>query len=166
MAERDLILKEKLEHSGIFDFPEFYSFAHSLFKEQGYGVNEDKYSEKVSGNKREINIEWKVTKDVSDYFKEEYKIKMKIAELTEVEVEVDSEKKKMNKGKMSIEISGALVKDKDSKWSTSSLNRFMRDVYNKYVIPARVEERKLKVAEVSRSFLEELKKFLDIAGKR
>ena len=96
MAEKDQILKEKLEHSGVFDFPSVYSFAHSLFKEEGYGVNEDKYSEKVSSGKRDILIEWKVTKDISDYFKEEYKVKFEISDLTEVEVEVDSQRKKMN----------------------------------------------------------------------
>src|SRR3989344_3219401 len=127
MAERDLILKEKLEHSGIFDFPEFYSFAHSLFKEEGYGVNEDKYSEKVSGNKREISIEWKATRDMSDYFKFQIKIKFEISDMTEVEAEINGEKKKMNKGKISVEIEGILVKDKDGKWENSPFNRFLRD---------------------------------------
>jgi hypothetical protein len=166
MAEKDLVLKEKVEHAGVFDFPALYILAHTLFKEDGYGVNEDKYSEKVSGNKRDIEIEWKAMKDISDYFKEEYKLKFEIKELTEVEVEIDGQKKKMNKGKLSIEIVGALIRDKDNKWETTSFNRFARDVYNKYVIPSRVEDRRDHVRTVTHMFLEEIKKFLDLSGKR
>lgn len=166
MAEKDLVLKEKLEHSGVFEFPALYSFAHSFFKEGGYGVNEDKYSEKVNNGKRDIEIEWKITKDISDYFKEEYKVKIEIGEMTEVEVEVDTQRKKMNKGKLKIEISGNLIKDKDNKWETSSFNRFIRDVYNKYVVPSRINERSGKVADNVRDFLEQMKKFLELSGKR
>ncbi len=166
MAEKDLILKEKLEHSGIFDFPKLYNFAHRSFKDDGYGVNEDKYSEKVNGQKRDITVEWKATKDISDYFKEEYKIKIEITEMSEVEVEIDGVKKNMNQGKISIEISGTLIKDKDNKWETSTFYRFLRDVYNKYVIPARIIDRQSKVSDKAREFLEELKKYLELSGKR
>lgn len=166
MAEKDLILKEKMEYSGLFDFPELYKFLHSLFKEEGYGVNEDKYEEKVAGQKRDIAVEWKATKDISDYFKEEYKVKIEIKEMTEVEVEIDSQKKKMHRGKLTLEISGNLIKDKDNKWETSAFNRFIRDVYNKYVIPSRVDARVGKVMEFARDFLEEAKTFLELSGKR
>lgn len=166
MAEKDQVLEEKVEHSGIFDFPNLYLYAHSWFKEEEYGVNEDKYSEKVSGNKREISIRWKATKDMSDYFKFEMKVKFEIAEMTDVEVEIDGEKKKMNKGKLSIEIGAILIKDKDGKWENSPFNRFMRDVYNKYIIPSRVNnmENKLRVEAIN--FKEEVKAFLELKGKR
>ena len=61
MAEKEQVLKEKLEHSGLWDFKGFYSFAHSWLKEEDYDVEEGKYSEKVSGNSRDINFEWKAT---------------------------------------------------------------------------------------------------------
>ena len=166
MAEKDLIVKEKLEHSGIFDFPTLYSFAHSWLKEGGYGVNEDRYSEKVGGGKRDIIIEWKATKNISDYFREEYKIKFEIKELTNVEVEIDGEKKKTNQGKVEVEISGTLVKDKESKWETSPFNKFLRDVYNKFIIPARVNDRAESVGNTARTFLEKIKSFLELSAKR
>lgn len=166
MAEKEPILKEKIENSGLFDFPALYSFAHGWWTEGQYGVNEDKYSEKVGTDKRDIVIEWKATKDVSDYFKNEIKIKFEISGLTDVEVEIDGEKKKMNKGKIVIEISGTLLKDKDGKWETSAFNRFLRDVYNKYVIPARIDQVGERLAQDVRDFKEEIKAFLELTGRR
>ena len=166
MAEKESIGKEKVENSGIFDFPGIYSFSHTWFKNENYGVNEDKYSEKVSGTKRDITIDWKATKDISDYFKNEIKIKFEISDMTEVEVEIDGQKKKMNKGKLSIEIGATLIKDKDGKWESSPFNRFMRDVYNKYVIPSRVSARASDLHEDMIKFKEAVKSFLELTGKR
>jgi hypothetical protein len=150
----------------LFKFSDFYSFAHAWFKGELIGVDEEKYAEKVSGNKREISIEWKGTKELSDYFKTEYKIKFEIKDLVEVEVEIDGTKEKMNQGKIEVEIKGVLVRDHKSKWDTSAFSRFMRDVYNKYVIPSRVEDMKSIVSNNVRNFKEQLKMFLNLSGKR
>ena len=58
MADREIIIREKLTHEGIFDFSALYSYAHAWFQEEQYnGVDEERYSEKVSGNKRNLLIE-------------------------------------------------------------------------------------------------------------
>jgi len=166
MAEKKEILKERVEHSGLFDFPALYSFSHSWWAEGHYGINEDKYSEKVGGEKRDITVGWKATKDISDYFKNEIIIKFVVIGLTDVEAEIEGEKKKMNKGNLIIELTGTLVKDKDGKWETSSFNRFWRDVYNKYVIPARIDRVEKTLKKDIRDFLEQVKAFLELSGKR
>ena len=166
MADKDLVIKEKVEHSGLFSFPSFYSYAHSWFKDERYGVEEEKYSEKISGNKKSIDIEWKATKTLSDYFKIEFKVKFEILDLTEVEVETDGEKKKMNQGKVSVEIKGALIRDPESKWEATPFYRFIREVYSKYVIPARVEATKDLVKTDTVKFKEQLKAFLELSGRR
>jgi hypothetical protein len=166
MADKEQIIKEKVSNSGYFDFTGLYSYAHSWFKDEGYGVDEEKYTEKVKGSSRDINIEWKATKKQSDYFKFEYSIKFEIKELTEVEVETDGKKKKMNKGSLEIEVKGVLIKDYDSKWESSPFNKFMRDVYNKYVIPSRVNDMKDRVANDVKNFKEEIKAYLELTGRR
>ena len=166
MADKDLILKEKVAHSGIFDFSAFYSYAHSWFYEEGYGVVEDKYSEKIAGNKKNLYIEWTVTKKLTDYFKIEYKLKYYIDNLTDVEVEIDGEKKSMNKGNVMVEMKGYLVKDYESKWEVSPIHRFLRDVYNKYVIPGRINDLSGKTIGDLQTFKDELKAFLELSGKR
>jgi len=166
MAEKDLVLKEKVEHSGLFAFPGLYSYVHSWLKDENYGINEDKYSEKVSGNKRDLLIEWKASKRLSDYFKIEIAVKYEISEMTEVEAEIDGEKKKMNKGNVSIELKGTLVKDYDGKWETSAFSKFMRDVYNKYVIPSRVFEISNMVEGNVRKLKDQIKAYLELSGRR
>ena len=46
MAEKEKTIKEKVESTGLFDFPGFYKYANSWFKDNEYGVNEEKYIEK------------------------------------------------------------------------------------------------------------------------
>src|SRR3989338_1152885 len=141
MAEKDLIIKEKIQHSGIFSFSGLYAFAHAWLKDQeDYSVMEEEYSEKVSGNSRELTIKWTATKKMGDYFKAEIKLEYKVSDLTDVEVETDGQKKRMNKGKVSVEFKGALIKDYSSKWEDKPINKFLREVYNKYIIPQRVED--------------------------
>jgi len=166
MAEKQLTVKENLEYAGLFDFKTLYSFSHSWFKDAKYGVNEEKYSEKIIGDKKNIVIEWLATKDVSDYFKFEHKIRFSLKDLVDVEVEIDGTKKKMNQGRISIDISGNIIKDKDSKWETSPFNKFMRDIYNKYVIPSRINELTGELTDDVRNFKEELKAFLELTGRR
>ncbi len=166
MAEKEQIIQEKLDYSGIFDFKSFYSYAHSWFIEENYGVVEEKYSEKVSGNSRDILIEWMASKRLSDYFKIEIKIKFEIKDLTDVEVEIDGQRKKMNKGKVKGDIKGLIVKDPDSKWDSTPFSRFMRDTYNKYIIPGRIRSIEGIIGHAVTSFKEELKSFLEISGRR
>lgn len=166
MAEKEQVIKEKLEHSGLFDFKSFYSYGHSWLSEENYDVVEDKYNEKVSGNSREITIEWAASKKLSDYFKHEIKIKFEIKELVEVEVEIDKKKKKMNKGKISVEFKGNLIRDPESKWDSTPFYRFIRDVYNKYVVPARVDSSAGKLTSDVIKLKEEMKAFLELIGRR
>ena len=166
MAEKEQVIKEKVEHSGYFDFKGFYSFAHSWLKEENYDIEEEKYAETISGNSKSINFEWKATKTLSDYFKHELKMRFEVRDLTDVEVEVDGKKKKMNKGKIGVEVKGNLIRDPQSKWDITPWYRFLRDVYNKYIIASRVQSSGDKVVGDVIKFKEELKAYLELSGRR
>jgi hypothetical protein len=166
MAEKIQVTKEKVENSGIFDFKGLYSYVHSWLREENYDTVEEKYTETVSGNSRNIYFEWTSTKKLSDYFKRELKFKFDIKELVEVEVEIDGKKKKMNKGKVSVEIKGNLIRDPESKWESTPYYRFLRDVYNKYVIPARVDNMESLTFSDVVTLKEELKAYLELTGRR
>ena len=166
MAEKEQIIRERFAYSGIFDFKSFYNFAHSFLIEEQYGVVEDRYTEKVSGNSRDMEILWLATRKYSEYFKVEFKIRFQVEGLTEVEVEIDGQKKKMNKGTIKGDVRGSLIKDPDSNWELSAVNRFMRDVYNKYVIPGRVFNMELRIKKDVTLFKDEMKAFLELSGQR
>lgn len=166
MSEREMLLKEKMEQNGIFDFKGFYGYAHAWFREEGYGVDEEKYSEKNSGSSRDITIEWKATKQFSDYFKAEHKMKFTIEKMGDVEVEIDGQKKQMNKGKIEVEIKSTIVIDAGNKWETNAWYKFLKDSYNKYVIPARIDAMREKIAGDGKKFKDDMKAFFDLYGIR
>ncbi|MEI6849749.1 MAG: hypothetical protein WCK29_01795 [archaeon] len=166
MAEKDQVAKEKVEHTGIFDFKGVYGFANGWFRDEGFDLEEEKYSEVVTGNKRNIKFDWKATKNMSDFFKHELKAKFEIKDLEDIEVEIDGKKKKTNRGKISVEVKGTLITDQSSKWDITPFYRFLRDAYSKYVIPARVGSNADKVVSDVIGFKEELKAFLELSGRR
>ena len=166
MAEKFILIKEVLEHTGVYGFSELYEYLFRWFKEESYGVIEEKYNEKVSGTTRDITVEWKCSKGLSDYFKAEISVKIEAGGISDVEVEIEGKKKKMNKGRLRIEFKGVLIRDPDSKWDASPFYRILRDAYNKYIIPGRVDTQEDKVKDDVRDVKESLKSFLELQGRR
>lgn len=167
MAEKEQIIREKVKHGGLFDFKGLYSFAHDWLKEEKrYGIVEGKYNEKVSGNSRDIAIEWAASRMLSDYFKIEISVKFEISKMTDVEVEIDGQKKMMNKGSVEVEIKGALIKDPNSSWDKAPITRFLRDVYNKYVIPGRIDDTEGIIRANVIGFKDELKAFMELSARK
>ena len=166
MAEKDKITKEELKNKGIFDFSGLYNYAYEYFRTEGYGVNEDEYAEKIAGECRDVKVKWKATKGVSDYFKFEIKFEIGIRGMSDVEVEIDGQKKQMNKGEIKFKIEGFLVKDPKSKWENSAFERFLRDVYNKYIVPNRVDDMEDILLGDIRSLKDELKALMDHKARR
>ena len=166
MAEKEVVISEGLEYRGIFNFSGFYEFAYHWLKEEGYEVVEDKYQEKVTGNSREIAVDWKAGKPVSDYFKAEIDVRILILGATDVEVEIEGVRKKMNKGKIELKFKGSLVKDPESEWEGSPFFRFLRGMYNKFIIGKNIEQQEDQLKEDVQDLNEEIKAFLEIQGRR
>lgn len=167
MVERQEIIREKVLHSGFGSLKDTYLFAHDWFKADGFLVVETKYEEKLSGDAKEINIEWVASKDLSDYFRMNIIVKWKILAMTEVEVEVDGKRKKMNKfAELSFDIKGLLEKDYRNDWNTNAMQNFFKSVYNKYVIPKETMDKERAIVMTVQEFKEALKAFIDLTGRR
>lgn len=166
MADKENVVKEKIAHSGIFDFKAVYSFAHSWLEDEDYGVVEDKYSEKISGNSRDIDVEWTITKKLSEYLGISWVVEFEVKGLTDVEVEIDGERKRTNKGKITITIKSAIVTDAENKWEANPFFKLFRDFYDKFVIPHRIKKTKDKIEEDVKAFKEEIKALLELSGRR
>ncbi|MEK6927287.1 MAG: hypothetical protein AABX11_02540 [Nanoarchaeota archaeon] len=166
MPEKDVLIKEKLEHVGLFDYGEFYAYAYNWFKNENYSIVENKYTEKAGGSSRDIEFEWTAGSKLSDYFKSEINFKIVVDGMSDVEVEIDGKKKKMNKGRVRMEFKGVLHRDIAGKYESTGFYMFLRGIYNKYVIPNRVDVMEDKVKDDTRDFKEKLKAFLEMSGKR
>lgn len=167
MAEKETIYSSKVKYSGLFPFSDFYRFAYEwLTEETGLNLVEDAYVEKIKGDSKDIDIVWSGSRKVTDYFKFSVKVKIRIIAMTNVEVTQDGVKKKLNKGNIEVKMSSTLVRDYQGKFEQSGFQKFLRSIYEKWVIPSRVSQYEDKLAGDSDEFLSQIKAYLDLEGKR
>lgn len=167
MTEEEQIFSSSVKNTGLFQFSEFYNFCYRwLTEETDLDISEDKYKEKLSGNAKFINIEWTGTKKVTDYFKFKVKVEIIIENLTDVEVMKDNVKMKSNKGAVQVKVRGILVRDYKGKFESTATRKFMRSVYEKWIIASRIEQFEEKLFGKCDEFLSQVKAYLDLEGKR
>ena len=167
MATEDKIFASKVKYGGFFNFADFYKFCYDwLAEEEGFDVAEEKYAEKISGDSKNVHVEWAGSKKVNDYFKFKIKVKFKVIALKKVEVVQNGAKIKTNDGSVEIEIKGVLVKDYDGKFETGPFLRASRGIYEKWVIPSGISAMKGNLSGICDGFLSQAKAYLDLEGKK
>jgi hypothetical protein len=167
MVEKDLILKEQLKFKGLGDFKLSYRHAYDWLIDEEYDITEDKYTEKIKGNAKELKVVWTAVRKITDYFRIRLEIMWEILGMTDVEVEIEGKKKKMNEfGELKLTVKGILEKDYFSKWETSGTQKFLKEIYHKYIIPSRTEQKEIEVYEVVQRFKDDQKAFFDLVCKR
>lgn len=167
MSESETIFSSKVKYNGIFPFSDFYRFCYDyLTDELGLDISEEGYSEKLSGDSKNIDIKWTGIRKVTDYFQFKIKISFRILGLTNVEMVQNGVKIKSNKGGAEIKIKGNLVRDYQGKFEINAFQKFLRSIYEKWVIPSRIEEYEGKLAGDCDEFLAQAKAFLDLEGKK
>lgn len=168
MPEKDKVFAtSKVKYNGIVSFADFYKFCYEWLKEEmGLIVSENKYAEKLSGDSKNIDIEWVGTRDITDYFKFEAKVTFRVLGLTNIEITQDGKKKKTNSGNVEVGITGTLIKDSKGKFEKSGFQKFLRGIYEKAVIPSRIKEFQDKIAGDCDEFLAQAKAYLDLEGKK
>lgn len=164
---KDMKYNTKMKYVGIFNFKDFYQFCYTWLKEEvGMKIVEEKYEEKIKGLEKEVVVEWKCTSKVADYFEYEMGIKFEIKRLTEVEVNKGNSKIKTNEGEITLSVKGIFVKDPKGQFETTSTNKFLRGIYEKFIIPSRIKEYEDKLIEYCDDFLSQSKAFLDLEGRK
>lgn len=167
MAEEETIFSSKISYNGIFSFKDFYKFCYEwLNEESGIGITEDKYSEKLSGDSKEISVGWSGEKVMTDFFKLEIRVNIDVKNLTKAEINKDGVKLDMNKGSITVGIKGTLVRDYNGKFETTAFKKFLRGIYEKWVVPSAVEHNEDKIIGMCDEFLSQAKAYLDLEGKK
>src|SRR3989344_1844901 len=96
----------------------------------------------------------------------EVKISIKVLGLEKVEISENGKKIQTNKGSISLKVKGDLVKDYDGKFEGNAFRKFLRGVYEKWVISSRVDQYQDKLAGACNEFLAQSKAYLDLEGKK
>jgi len=166
MSQKDTVLAEKTKHSGIFNFTELYDYIYDWFTEEGYTIIERKYTEKTLGDSKSIHIDWACERRVTDYFKFRIESIWMVSGLKKVEVKKGDEKITMNTGTIEIKWFAKLIKDYENRWESHPFWKFIRGIYNRYIIRSRMDYYEDRVEDDLREIYSQIKAFLVLEGKR
>jgi hypothetical protein len=162
MAQKKQVYKEKFKHTGYWKYKEVYDMMYDWFKERDYKLKENLYNEKILTNGKEVITKWEAEKKITDYFKFQIKADWHILGMKDVEIEVDGKKVKTNKGEVEIIFAGNLIKDYEKRWEDKPFWKFLRGVYEKYVVRETVDELEDELEDRVKEVIYDLKAFLKL----
>jgi hypothetical protein len=163
---KTLVYNESVKHKGYFNYSELYNFCYQWLKDEGYMVREEEYGEKITGGGKEITIKWSASKKITDYFRNLITVKWKIIAMTDAEIEINGKKEKTNKGDLKLTFEAELERDYEQKWEENPTYKFMRGIYDKYVLKTMIDQYEDRLWDKTESFVENAKAFLMLEGKR
>ena len=165
MSEKDILYKGKIKHGGIFNFKDLYSFLYEWLTNEGYFINEKSYSEKVAGDSKEIEVKWEAKKKVSDYFQFMINMNWRILGMKKATVKKEGKELTMDTGSLEISFTVTLVKDYEERWENQPFWKFMRGIYDRYIIRTRIEEYGKKAILELNELINQCKAFLELEAK-
>lgn len=165
MAQKKQVYKEALKQIGYWKYSDVYDMLFRWIKDRGYKLVEDKYDEKLQGESKEIVIKWTANKKVTDYFKFQIVLDWHILGMEDAIVEIDGKKKKTNKGEVKITFKANIIKDYEKRWEDAPKWKFLRGIYEKYVIRETIDEFEDDLGDDVKEMISDLKAFLGIPGR-
>ena len=165
MAQKKQIYKEKVKQTGYWQYTEIYDMLFNWLKDNDYKLKEELYNEKLQSNGKELIIKWAADRKVTDYFKYLIKLDWHILGMKDAEVEIDGKKISTNKGEIGIDFAATIVKDYEKRWEDKPLWKFLRSVYEKYIIRKTIDEYEDDLEDEVKELISDFKAFLRIPAR-
>jgi hypothetical protein len=164
MAEiKTLIEGKELKYKGLIDIKQLYSTIDQWFNKHRYDKKEVKNYEFVDEDSKQIELELRPYKKITDYAKYEIRIEARFTNLKEVEVETKNKiKQKLWKGQVLMRFTAFFITDYENAWETKPFYYFVRTLVDKFVYrmyTSKMED--VLVSECNESF-EEIRSFLNM----
>jgi len=166
MVEKDTVFKGKLKQTGIFNFKDLYEFLYDYLLDENYDVFEEKYVEKIEGDSKNLEIKWTAIKEVSDYFRFEIVIYWFVVGMKKIKVKKEGKEITMDSGTIDVKFQAILQKDYENRWENRPTIKFLRGLYDRYIIKSRVDDYELKIFQEINEIIAQMKSFLSIEGKQ
>ena len=162
MPKEDTIFDgTKIKYSGNFDYKEIYKKLYTWITQQGYSKPyEEKYWEKVKPDGKLVEFVWNTENIKEDYFKFKITIQFTFDGLKEAEAEYKGKKIKLDNGRTEIKFSAKLERNFNRKWKNE--NGLMFQLYEKYIIPDKIEEAKIDLYQDTNKLIEETKNYFNL----
>ncbi|MDD2444803.1 MAG: hypothetical protein PHX15_01545 [Candidatus Nanoarchaeia archaeon] len=162
MSVSSNVAKQTIKKKGYWNYSELYGFCFNWLKDNGYGVKESEYVEKLSDFGKEIQLKWEGGRRVTDYFKFVIKVEWHILGMTDAVIERDGKQEKTNKGEIKLSISADLVKDYEDNWDKKPMVKFMRGIYDKYIIRTTIDNYEDVLKSDFKEYISQVKSFLEL----
>ena len=165
MAQKEEVYKEKMKQKGHWNYTELYNMLFEWLKDSNYKLSEDLYNEKLQANGKEVIIRWTAGRKITDYFKFQIKLDWHILGMKDAEAEIDGKKVSTNKGEVKIEFKGNLINDYEKKWEDKPSWKFLRSLYEKYIIRKTIDEYEDDLEDETKELISDAKAFLKIPAR-
>ena len=162
MALKKEVYKQVVKKKGYWNYVDLYNFCFDWLRRENYTVMEKEYVEKLSDFGKEIILDWSAEKKVTDYYKNVINVKWHILGMNVAEVEREGRKEKTNKGEVKITVSAELYKDYEERWEDKPLWKFLRGIYEKYIIRTTNDEYEDDLADKAIDLVSDVKAFLEL----
>ena len=162
--EEITITKSQINHSGMFNFGDFYKLLYSTMKNMGYVVIENQYKVKKTPEGDEIELNWDCYKVLDDYTRFRINIYIFIAGLQKVQVKLSNGATvKRDNGKIMINFSAFLQTDYLNRWETHPLLKFLKGIYDYYIYRKEFQDLTDRIIRDLSSIENEIKSFFQMA---
>ena len=159
MPERDYVDQTlEVKHKGVFNFDELYKTLAKWLKMYKYTIQENEYKDYKEDGKNMVYVKWEAPKKVTDYIKYVIEVELTVNDYREVIVE----KKKNLEGQVTLRFSGFLLKDYEETWSRKGLMKFMREVYDKFMIGSKLAAMEKELRDDLYKLVNEVKSYLNL----
>ena len=121
-----------VRYNGLFDFDGFYSAIIDWAKNEGYMWHEKSFKHKVPrpyGAEQELD--WELTKNVTEFFQFMISFRVHIWDLKEVEVQTEAGKQKLSQARVLIVMNGRLTTDWKKKFGKGKFNQWLGGWYDR-----------------------------------
>ncbi len=160
MTDKIQVYKGKVKHKGLLSFKDLYEFMYDYLIDENYDPYEDKYLDKRLRDSKEVEIDWRAEKPISDYFRFVINTNWLILGMKEVEVLKEGKKVTMDSGYLELSLNAVLIKDPDNKWK--GFWKFLRYLYDNYIIRKRIEKYEELLIEEINEYIDFIKSLLAI----
>lgn len=159
MVDKEYIAKGvTLRWTGVFELEEVYKKSKEWFDTKLMDFKEEKYSEKIKNNGKQLEIKWKATKKVGEYFKQVIEIGILVLGMTKVEVEKDGRKLVLEKGDIEFQVEVYLLKNANDKFTEGSFYKKLYEI----IYRKRIDNYKIDLYNSAYGLVDEIKKLLEL----
>ena len=134
MPEREIVVdKDKITYEGLFHAKEVVQLIKDFARDKGLEYGEPKHTESVLPEGRFIELEIKLDRNITDYAKKVYMLKIQMHNVTEKVVERAKKKQKVHHGKVLVTMDGILETDYEKRWEVKPVFYLVRVLFERYV---------------------------------